>query len=67
MKTKIERLKFGIDLDWKLHTKNYKKVLDELFNNIEFYNKFSEFLHSIEGKNWLEKDGGKKYLEWQHE
>ncbi len=62
----MERLKFGAELNWKLHTKNYKKVLDELFHKPEFHDQFLEFLHSDEGKKWLGKEGGQKYLEWQH-
>jgi len=61
MKKRMEQLEFMVDLNWKMR---FNK-LDKIFDDPKISDKLHKFLETEVGKNWLNSENGKRYLEWQ--
>jgi len=63
MNTRFERLKFAMNLDFKMRA---EKNLDKVFHSADFMIEFNNFLPTEEGQKWLKSEFGHRFVEWQN-
>ena len=61
MNKRMERLVFQSQLEYRL----IRESFDDLFSDDSFASQFNEFISTYEGKQWLLRDSGLKFQEWQ--
>ncbi|KKL65459.1 hypothetical protein LCGC14_2154760 [marine sediment metagenome] len=59
--SRMEKLKFMVDLNWRIRFDGF----DHIFSETLFFEKFIKFLTTDTGKKWLTKENGLKYVKWQ--